>query len=201
MDRVCLKSKEAGVCTGGVCPEINHSIWARKLEPGAPCCLTEENYASIWQRNLWCHWDRKSRRNPLLTALINLPSYSTGSAYRTKTHRHTHTYVQSKGETCSARMYACTETHISPENGTSDAFFIACNPRWFIYVLCDFIIVLFNNHNNGFYFNELGRDLATETRSWMRTCGSGPGPPAGPLAPLHAGRRWEQRNKEVIKIN
>ena len=33
-------------------------------------------------------------------------------------------------------------------------------------MLCDFIIVLFNNHNNGFYFNELGRDLATETGSF-----------------------------------
>lgn len=32
-----------------------------------------------------------------------------------------------------------------------------------MYVLCDYIIVTFNNHNNGFYFNGLGRDLATET--------------------------------------
>lgn len=68
-------------------------------------------------------------------------------------------------------------------------------------MLCDFIIVLFNNHNNGFYFNGLGRDLATEAGSWKRTCGFGPGPLAGPLAPWLVGGRWEQRNKEVIKIN
>lgn len=63
----------------------------------------------------------------------------------------------------------------------------------------DFIIVLCNNRNNWFSANGPGRDTASGP--WMKTCGSGLRPLVVPLARQHTRRRWEQRNKEVIKIN
>lgn len=47
VDRVDYKSKEAGGSMGGVCPEFNYSIRARRLEQKAPCCLNEENFVSV----------------------------------------------------------------------------------------------------------------------------------------------------------
>lgn len=63
----------------------------------------------------------------------------------------------------------------------------------------DFIIVLCNNRNNCFSANGPGRDPASGP--WMKTSRSGLRPLVAPLACRHTLRRWEQRNKEVIKIN
>lgn len=115
VDRVCLKRKEAGGNTWSVGPKS--SVWAKGLEQAAPCCLTEENYALVWQHNLWCHWDCKSWRNPFLTALINLPSYSAGSAYRIKTHwyRHAHTYMNKGKQKNGKHDSMCIQKHLTTQ--------------------------------------------------------------------------------------
>lgn len=63
----------------------------------------------------------------------------------------------------------------------------------------DFIAVLCNNRNNWFSADGLGRDAAFGP--WMKTCRSGLRPLVVPLALCHIRKRWDQENKEVIKIN
>lgn len=57
--------------------------------------------------------------------------------------------------------------------------FTACNAGWFIYVLYDFIIVLFNNHNNMFYLMGWGKVRDEDLWIWPAATGK-------PLELFHA---------------
>lgn len=82
---------------------------------------------------------------------------------------------------------------VGPEKTSSDAF-LCCLMLILVCVLC-------NNQKNWVSVNGLGRGLDTAAGSWKKTRGSGLRPLVGPLARRHARRRWEQRNKAIVKRN